>query len=120
MGFKTFLLLFVLLIGAIITPVLAANVTISFSDLNLISRQDLEIYGYNDTSSQWELLAIQNTSSTGLGFEDGTYNIIVRPSAIARVTNPVTMFIDAVTFLETYWFQLVLVLGVIVLIFRKW
>jgi hypothetical protein len=101
-------------------PVLAANVTISFSDLNLISRQDLEIYGYNDTISQWELLSIHNTSSPGLGFEDGNYNIIIRPSAVSRLTNPVTMMLDAFTFIETYWLQIGLAFVLIIAFIRKW
>lgn len=114
-------IILLLLIWGLITPVLASdNVTISFNDLNLIARQDLEIYGYNDTASHWDLLAVQNTSSHGLLFQPGTYNIIIRGSAISRITNPVTMFMDAVTFFETYWFQIFLIMAVVVFVARKW
>ena len=100
-------------------PVLA-DITISFNDLNMVEHSDVEIYGLNETSSDWELLGIYNTATPGLVFSNGTYQIIIKGTAISRVTNPVTFLTDAFGFMETYWLQILLAFSLIVLILRKW
>jgi hypothetical protein len=93
-------IILLLLFALVATPVLAANTTILFNDLDLITHKDLEIYGLNDTSGKYELLGTYNSTSQ-LDFEPGTYTIVLRPSAIARFSNPVTWWSDFSSFFET-------------------
>jgi hypothetical protein len=115
------LLLSLLIVSILIVPAIAINeTTISFNDLNLMARANLEIYGFNTTNSSWVYLGLYNTSSTGLEFEPGNYQVVLRPSSIGRLTNPVTLLTDAFAFLETYWLQILLGFALIVAIIRRW
>ena len=115
------LILALILVAALFIPVSAINeTTISFSDLSLVSKANLEIYGFNTTNLTWDYLGLYNTSSTGLEFEPGSYQVVLRPSSVGRLTNPVTLLTDAFSFLETYWLQILLGFALIVAIIRRW
>ena len=109
-----------LLFMALVIPALADDNTtvISFSDLDLMTHADVQIYAQNGTA--WELAGTYNTTSTGLEFEPGNYMVVLKPSAVARLWNPVTFLTDAFGFLETYWLQILLAFSLIILAFRKW
>lgn len=93
------IVIILLLLISLVFPALASNETvISFSDLNLISSVDLEVYGLNTSSSQWEYLALLNSSSQGVSFEPGNYQVVLRPSAILRTLNPATFLTDIMAF----------------------
>jgi hypothetical protein len=110
-------LIIVLMLGVLVFPHPVAadanTTTISFSDLDLVSHSDIEIYGLNTTT--WELLAVYNTSSTGIAFAPGVCQIVVRPSEVKRFSQPDTLFADALSFFETYWLPIVAILGLIAL-----
>lgn len=119
--FMRFWLILILTFLLCLVPVSATNqTTISFNDLNLAEHNDLEIYGLNETTNDWSLLAIYNTTSDGLIFEPGNYQIVVKGTAVSRLFNPSTMLLDAFSFLETYWMQIILAFGIIAIILRKW
>ena len=123
MRLKVFLVLVCLItttLAVIPAVALSGNETlISFSDLGLMTHSDVEIYGLNSTPGTWELLGVYNTSSPGLTFQPGTYQAVLRPSAVSRVTNPTTMLTDGLSFLETYWIQIFVVVGLIAILVRK-
>jgi hypothetical protein len=113
----------VLLVGVLAAPVTALfdnETVISFQDLNIMEHNDLEIYGLNTTSGVWDLKGVYNTTSPGVTFSPGSYQIIVKGSAISRLANPATMLEDGFAFLETYWLQIFIALGIIVFAIRKW
>jgi hypothetical protein len=99
---KEFIALFVLMVLILAAPVMAEdNLThISFSDLNLITHQDIQVFGYNTTSNTWDLKGVFNTTSTGLQFEPGQYNLVIKPSAPARLFDPVLAFEDFAGFVQ--------------------
>jgi len=81
---------------------------VSFSNLGQGGTEDMLFYttdGYNQT-----LLGQWNTSSTVIPVPCGDFNIVVRPSAIGRIGNPVLMLTDAFTWCETYWLQILILL----------
>jgi hypothetical protein len=96
----------VLLVGIIaggITPAMALTgneTTLSFSDLNWVSHSDLEFYGLYPNGT-WVSLGIWNTTSSALVLQPGVYSVVVHPSGIARLTDPVTFLQDGFAWIQT-------------------
>ena len=86
---------------------------ISFSDLNLMAHRDIQIYNGSALIGTW------NTTSNDICLDPGPYLIVLKPNAFNRLTNPVTMFQDGISFIETYWLQIFLILGIGVYVFRQ-
>jgi hypothetical protein len=93
-------LLLIILFVAIIPASADNTTTISFSDLNLVTHSDVEIYGA-DANGTWSLLSVQNTTSTGLVFQPGVYSIVIRPSEQARFSSLSTFVTDFASWFET-------------------
>lgn len=89
------------------------STTLSFSDLNLMAHSDVQIYNGSTLIGTW------NTTSNGITLDPGAYLIVLKPNAVSRLSNPGLMFLDTVAFIETYWLQLFLILGIGVFVFRQ-
>ena len=113
---------FLLSLFLIIPPASAGiNTTdISITDLGLMTTQDIEIYGLNTTSATWELLGTFNTTSQGLQFEPGKYQMVFRPSAKDRFSNLATLFPDTLSWFQTYWIQFAAFLIFVTVVAAVW
>ena len=82
---------------------------ISFSTLGQSGAEDILVYSVTDGWNQ-SLDGQYNTSSPYVPIPCGDTNIVVRPSSLGRVGNPVLMMTDAFGWVETYWLQLLILL----------
>ncbi len=112
---KVFFLL--LVFAALVYPAAAQNV--SFSNLGQIGDQDILIYTFNETDGTQGLYGMWNTSSAYVPLPDDDFNIVVRPSAIARFVDPLLMMTDGLAFLETYWIQLFVLVFIIGIVWAR-
>ena len=110
---KPFIIVLLLLASLVFSVATVSAVAycgnVSFSTLGQSGAEDILIYtpvGANQT-----LLGMYNTSSPYVLFPCGDVNVVVRPSAIGRLTNPVTMLTDGFSWVETYWLQILVVLA---------
>jgi hypothetical protein len=111
------ILCIVFLMGIIagISPALALTgneTTLSFSDLNWVSHSDLEFYGLYPNGT-WVSLGIWNTTSSSLVLQPGVYSVVVHPSGVQRLSDPVTFLQDGFA-----WFQsnAIVILFIVVII----
>jgi hypothetical protein len=105
-----------LLLMALLTPSVSAftnSTVLSISNLNLIGDSDVLIYNGS------VLVGIWNTSSNDISLDPGAYLIVLKPNAVSRLSNPVLMFSDGVSFIETYWLQIFLILGIGIYVMRQ-
>lgn len=110
MGNKSLLILFLLVILCCCGVVGAVATHFSISDLNALSpRQDVEVY----YAANGTLFGQYNTSSTNIDVPDEDFSLIMRPSAVSRLTDPSSFLSDAFDYMETYWLQIVLLLVVL-------
>jgi hypothetical protein len=77
---------------------------VSFSTLGQGATEDVLIYAVDGANQT--LLGQWNTSSPYVQVPCGDWNLIVKPSAVSRFTNPTLMLTDAFAFVETYWIQI--------------
>jgi hypothetical protein len=103
----------------LISPVLASanSTTIVFSDSNLFSSSNLEVYAQNGTNGTWELMGIYNTRSQ-LVFEPGNYNVNVKPASASPWGNLDEVVPSFFAFVQTYWIPL-LIIAVVIAIARR-
>jgi hypothetical protein len=109
-------LMAVLLIGAPVSALTGNETTLSFSDLNWISHSDLEFYGLYPNGT-WASIGIWNTTSTGLVLAPGVYSVVIHPTGILRLSNPVTFLTDGFMWIQTNAFAIVFILICLGLLF---
>lgn len=95
-------ILLLVLIGFFSAPVLAAGeVTLSFSNLNLITRDDIQIYGQDEGTGNWSLLGTFNTSSEGIVLDGGNYMFVVKPKSTDLIRTPMDLLDGVAEFTRT-------------------
>ena len=111
-GIQKYLLLLILVIFAVVLvhPVTAFNV--SFSDLDLVTVQDVQIY---DTSGV--LLASVNTSSSNIQIAATDVIMVLKPTEIKRWEDPFKAFADVAVYIETHLAAIVVIVFLIGLLF---
>ena len=63
--------------------------TISFADPDTTTHRDVQIYGYNTTSSEWGLLGVYNTTSAGITLPTGTdLQFVLKPQYTTPLDDP--------------------------------
>jgi hypothetical protein len=82
----------------------AANMSIS--NLGLTGRQDVMIY-----DSSGVLLGVYNTSSSYFPLPPTDFTLVIKPTAMARVFNPMTLFSDGLDFVTANAIPLFILLG---------
>lgn len=90
------------LIGAIVQPVVAQNMTIT--SLDLVGKQAVILY-----SSGGVLLGTYNTSSNVVPLPTTDFVLVLKPNAVTRFSNPVLFLTDITAALETYWLQIFMI-----------
>ena len=116
MGNKLLLILFLCVIFGCCGVAGATATHMSFSDLNGLSpRQDVDIY----FSANGTHYGLYNTSSVDIDMPDEDFNIVMRPSAVSRLTNPSTFLSDGFAYIETNWLQIVLLLVVVGVFWKR-
>jgi ABC-type sugar transport system permease subunit len=94
-------LLFILLLLFLCFPGAMAQ-TISFADPDTTTHRDVQMYGYNNTSGQWGLLASYNTTSTGITLPDNTdVQFVLKPQYTSPMDDPGTWLSSAFSFIQT-------------------
>jgi len=84
-----------LLLMLLAVPAVSAT-SISFSNINWGPELEFEVYRIADNVS---LVGVYNTSTSGITLEsDASYMVVMRPSAVDRLTNPVTLVQDLEAF----------------------
>jgi hypothetical protein len=63
--------------------------TVSFADPDTTTHRDIQMYGYNNTSAQWGLLASYNTTSTGITLPNNTdVQFVLKPQYTTPLDDP--------------------------------
>jgi hypothetical protein len=112
---RTWILILVLVLG-MIPGLVSAAVTISFSNLNMVTKDDIEIYGQDDLGN-WTSSGIYNTTSTGIILDDGNYNFVVRPKSVDLIATPQGTLESLGDFVQTNLVALIIgvfLLGIVV------
>ena len=81
-------LLFIFLVLLCCFPGVMAQ-TISFADPDTTTHRDVQMYGYNNTSSEWGLLGVYNTTSSGITLPTGTdLQFVLKPQYQTPLDDP--------------------------------
>lgn len=99
----------------LVSIVTAQNVT--FSTLGQTGPEDILIYTFNGTDQV--LYGMWNTSSAYVPLPVTDFNVVVRPSAINRLSNPGSFLNDAFAYISTNILPIIIIMFLFGLAWRK-
>jgi hypothetical protein len=95
--------------------------TVSFAEPDTVNHRDILLYGYNDTSDTWGMLASYNTTSVGIVLPNGTdVQFVIKPQYSNPLDNPSDFLTGAIGWLQTNVLALIIIALMGGLLFRKW
>ena len=102
-------------------PIVTAVQYASFAQPDTTTQKDIYLYGFNITSTKYEILGQYNTTSTGIELPNGTdIMFVIKPQYSSPLDEPGTFLTGAIGWLETNVLSLVILGAMGGLLFKKW
>ena len=105
----------------ICSPAVTAVQYISFAQPDTLTQKDIYLYGFNTTSTDYELLGLYNTTSAGIAIPTGTdIMFVIKPQYSTPLDDPGTFVDSGFAYVETNFIPLLAILFLIgVLLTRR-
>ena len=105
-----FSFVFILLVLLLIVPVTAVQY-ISFAQPDTLTQKDIYLYGFNTTSTDYELLGLYNTTSAGIPIPNGTdIMFVIKPQYSTPLDDPGTFVDSAFAYVQTNFIPLIAIM----------
>ena len=93
----------------------------SFAQPDTTIQKDIYLYGFNATSTKYEILGQYNTTSTGIEIPNGTdIMFVLKPQYGNPLDEPGTFLTGAVGWLQTNVLSLLILGAMAGFLFKKW
>jgi len=110
-------LLFLFLTISLCFPGAMATQYISFAQPDTLTQKDIYLYGFNSTSTDYELLGLYNTTSTGIEIPNGTdIMFVIKPQYSTPLDEPGTWLIATFGYVSSNLAALIIIMFLVGLI----
>jgi hypothetical protein len=94
--------------------------TVSFADPDTTTHRDVQMYGYNNTSGQWGLLASYNTTSTGITLPNNTdVQFVLKPQYSTPLDDPGGWLDSTFAYTQTNLISLIVIMFLLGLLLTR-
>jgi len=110
-------LLFLFLTISLCFPGAMATQYISFAQPDTLTQKDIYLYGFNSTSTDYELLGLYNTTSTAIEIPNGTdIMFVIKPQYSTPLDDPGTWLSATFSYVSSNLAALIIIMFLVGLI----
>jgi hypothetical protein len=101
-------------------PGVMAAQYISFAQPDTLTQKDIYLYGFNNTTADYELLGLYNTTSTGIEVPNGTdLMFVIKPQYSTPLDDPGTWLSAMLSYVSSNLAALVIIIFLIGLLLTR-